>query len=56
MNNVMKTDDSTHPDHHDDFGGLHRDLIATGAAMNRRQLFRIAATLGIGSSALPLLG
>ena len=27
---------SAHDDH-DDFGGLHRDLIATGAAMDRRQ-------------------
>ncbi len=50
----MKT---THQhDDHDDFGGLHRDLLATGAAMNRRQLLRAAATLGIGASALPLLG
>ncbi len=56
MNNIMKTHDPRHPDHHDDFGGLHRDLLATGAAMSRRQLFRIAATLGIGATALPLLG
>jgi protocatechuate 3,4-dioxygenase beta subunit len=50
----MKT--HTHRDDHDDFGGLHRDLLATGAAMSRRQLLRAAATFGIGSSALPLFG
>ena len=54
MNNIMKTHHL--PEHHDDFGGLHRDLAATGAAMNRRQLFRFAATLGIGTTALPLVG
>src|SRR5215217_225773 len=36
---------ATHHDH-DDFGGLHRDLFATGAAVDRRGLFRIAAQLG----------
>jgi hypothetical protein len=29
--------------HHDDFGGLQRDLRATGANMDRRLLLRIAA-------------
>ena len=43
-------------EHHDDFGGLHRDLLATGAAMDRRELFRIAARLGAGVSALSILG
>ena len=48
----MKT---THHHDHDDFGGLHRDLSATGAvAMNRRQLLRLAA-LGIGASTAPLV-
>ncbi len=41
---------------HDDFGGLQRDLRATGAVMDRRHLFRIAATLGVGISALELMG
>jgi protocatechuate 3,4-dioxygenase beta subunit len=41
---------------HDDFGGLHRDLLATGAAMNRRSLFRIAARFGSAVGALQLLG
>jgi protocatechuate 3,4-dioxygenase beta subunit len=31
---------------HDDFGGLHRDLVATGAAIDRRGLFRLAARFG----------
>jgi protocatechuate 3,4-dioxygenase beta subunit len=43
-------------DDHDDFGGLHRDLLATGAAMDRRGLLRLAARFGIGAAALPLLG
>jgi protocatechuate 3,4-dioxygenase beta subunit len=45
-----------HDDDHDDFGGLHRDLIATGRTMDRRQLFRVAATLGASFGALQLLG
>ena len=43
-------------DHHDDFGGLHRDLLATGAAMDRRGLLRLAARFGVGAGALQLLG
>jgi protocatechuate 3,4-dioxygenase beta subunit len=46
----------THDDHHDDFGGLQRDLIATGEAMNRRGLLRMAARLGVGAGALQMLG
>ena len=42
--------------HHDDFGGLQRDLLATGAAMNRRGLLRMAARFGAGVGALQLLG
>ena len=41
---------------HDDFGGLHRDLAATGAAMNRRGLLRLAAGFGAGLGAIQLLG
>ena len=41
---------------HDDFGGLHRDLVHTGAAMDRRQLLRVAARYGVGMGALQLLG
>jgi protocatechuate 3,4-dioxygenase beta subunit len=41
-----------HHDDHDDFGGLHRDLSATGTAMGRRELLRYA----LGASALALLG
>ena len=41
---------------HDDFGGLQRDLIATGAVIDRRALFRMASRLGVGVSALQLLG
>ena len=45
-----------HDDHHDDFGGLHRDLKATGGIMDRRMLLGIAARLGVSLAALPLLG
>jgi protocatechuate 3,4-dioxygenase beta subunit len=43
-------------DDHDDFGGLHRDLIATGAAISRRSALRSAASLGLGLGTLQLLG
>jgi protocatechuate 3,4-dioxygenase beta subunit len=42
--------------HQDDFGGLHRDLLATGAAIDRRGLLRLAARLGAGAGALQMLG
>jgi protocatechuate 3,4-dioxygenase beta subunit len=41
---------------HDEFGGLHRDLLATGAALDRRKLLRVAARLGASFGALSLLG
>jgi protocatechuate 3,4-dioxygenase beta subunit len=41
---------------HDDFGGLHRDLRATGAAMDRRGLLRLAARAGMSVGALQLIG
>ena len=41
---------------HDDFGGLHRDLAATGARMDRRRLLRLAASFGVGTGAMQLLG
>ena len=43
-----------HHELHDDFGGLHRDLDATGAEMNRRGLFRLAARVGLGAGAMAL--
>jgi protocatechuate 3,4-dioxygenase beta subunit len=43
-------------DDHDDFGGLHRDLLATGAQMDRRRVLRLARTFGAGFGALQLLG
>jgi hypothetical protein len=45
-----------HHNDHDHHGGLHRDLLATGAAMDRRGLLRLAARLGAGVGALQLLG
>ena len=39
---------------HEDYGGLQRDLRATGAAIDRRSLFRLAARLGAGVSALSI--
>ena len=41
---------------HDDFGGLQRDLAASGAAMDRRRLLRFAATLGGAVGVMQLLG
>jgi protocatechuate 3,4-dioxygenase beta subunit len=46
----------THHDDHDDFGGLHRDLRSTGAAMDRRRAIRLAARFGFGVGALHVLG
>jgi len=43
-------------DDHDDFGGLQRDLRATGAAIGRRGLLRLAARAGMGVGALQLIG
>ena len=44
------------PDNHDDFGGLHRDLLQTGAVMGRRELLRLAAGFGVSLGGLRLLG
>src|SRR5262245_25735648 len=41
---------------HDDFGGLHRDLRATGLELNRRGLLRLAARFSVGAGALGLIG
>jgi protocatechuate 3,4-dioxygenase beta subunit len=43
-------------DYHDDFGGLQRDLLQTGAMMDRRQLLHLAARFGAGLGTLQLLG
>ena len=43
-------------DDHDDKGGLHRDLLETGAAMDRRRMLRTTARLGVALGAIPLLG
>jgi protocatechuate 3,4-dioxygenase beta subunit len=42
--------------HHDDYGGLHRDLLATGAAINRRGVLRLGARFGAAIGALQLAG
>ena len=41
---------------HDDFGGLHRDLLATGAAIDRRGLLRLGARFSAAFGALQLVG
>jgi protocatechuate 3,4-dioxygenase beta subunit len=43
-------------EHHDDFGGLHRDLAATGAAIDRRAWLRLAAGFGVSFGGMQLLG
>jgi protocatechuate 3,4-dioxygenase beta subunit len=45
-----------HEADHDDHGGLHRDLIATGERIDRRLMLRAAAGFGIGLGAMQLLG
>jgi protocatechuate 3,4-dioxygenase beta subunit len=45
-----------HDDDHDDQGGLHRDLVATDAAMDRRGLLRLAARFGVALAAIPIVG
>lgn len=45
-----------HHDDHDDFGGLHRDLLQTGTTMDRRRALRFATRLGLGMGALQLFG
>jgi protocatechuate 3,4-dioxygenase beta subunit len=42
-------------DDHDDHGGLHRDLVATDAAMDRRGMLRVAVRFGVALSAIPLI-
>ena len=46
----------SHHEEHDEFGGLHRDLLQTGATLDRRQLLRAATKFGLGFGALQLLG
>lgn len=41
---------------HEDYGGLHRDLVATGARMSRRNILAMAARFGASAGALQLLG
>jgi protocatechuate 3,4-dioxygenase beta subunit len=45
-----------HHGDHDDFGGLQRDLAATGAAMGRRRVLQLGAQFGAGLGLLKLLG
>ena len=51
----MMTPQTAHDDH-DDFGGLQRDLRATGAAMDRRGWLRFAARLGAGIGTFQMVG
>lgn len=41
---------------HDDHGGLQRDLIATGTAIDRRGMLRLSARIGVVFSAWHLVG
>jgi len=42
--------------HHDEFGGLQRDLLATRTEMDRRGLLRLMARFGVAAGALQLVG
>jgi protocatechuate 3,4-dioxygenase beta subunit len=46
----------THHDDHDDHGGLHRDLKATGTVINRRRLLHMGLRLGAVTGTLQLVG
>ena len=48
--------DHHHEDDHDDHGGLHRDLLETNAAMDRRGMLRMAARFGVALGAVQLIG
>jgi protocatechuate 3,4-dioxygenase beta subunit len=52
----VNTEHGTPAEHgeHDDFGGLQRDLRATGEVMDRRKLFAMAARFGAAFTALQL--
>ena len=52
----LEAHDDHHEDDHDDHGGLHRDLVATDAAMDRLGVLRLAARLGVALGAVPLIG
>lgn len=41
---------------HEDYGGLHRDLMATGTKMSRRNILRMAASFGASAGVFQLLG
>ncbi len=43
-------------DDHDDHGGLHRDLLETNAAIDRRGMLRAAARYGVALGAIQLIG
>jgi protocatechuate 3,4-dioxygenase beta subunit len=43
-------------DDHDDHGGLHRDLLETNAAVDRRGMLRVAARFGVAFGAIQLIG
>ena len=45
-----------HHHDHDDHGGLHRDLNATGTLIDRRRLLRLAAGFGAAAGTLQLVG
>lgn len=45
-----------HAEPHEDYGGLHRDLVATGSMMSRRHILRMAASIGASAGVLQLLG
>ncbi len=51
----MSLTDHPHGDH-DDFGGLHRDLLATGRKVGRRRMLRLAGGIGASFGALQLMG
>lgn len=56
MNRIHSAHTHDHDEPHEDYGGLQRDLRATGAAMSRRNILRMAAGFGASTALLQLLG
>src|SRR5215212_11357733 len=56
LNRKHDRHDDHHADDHDDHGGLHRDLLETNAAMDRRGMLRAAARFGVALGAIQLIG
>lgn len=56
MHHIKNSHDHHASEPHEDYDGLHRDLIATGSMISRRHIMRMAASVGASAGVLQLLG